>query len=112
MVDKIDEGNQVIGYKLFKLRKNGTIGPLFINKRLVIVPRIWLPAEDHPTKGYAPRAGWHIMEKPNAPHLSPKGRVWYAVEFENYEEYTRPISQGGKWFLAQMMRVLWKVNIQ
>lgn len=28
----------IIAYKLFRVRKDGTIGPLFINRKLVVVP--------------------------------------------------------------------------
>jgi hypothetical protein len=51
-------------YKLFKVRSNGTIGPLFINARQVIEPGVWLPAEDHPTNGFAHRPGWHATLRP------------------------------------------------
>lgn len=96
----------MIGYKLLSLRKNGTIGPLFINKRLVIQVGQWMEAEAHHTKGFAFRPGWHIMSQPYAPHLSPRGRVWAKVEFTNYTEEHRPASQGGLWYLAKQMKVL------
>jgi len=88
-------------YKLMRLRKNGTLGSLFINKRDVIPIDVWLEAEDHPTKGYAHRPGWHCTFKPVAPHLSLKNRVWVEVEVEDFEVFERPISQGGKWILAK-----------
>ena len=93
------------GYKLFRLRKNGTMGSLFINRRAIIPMGIWLQAEDFPTKGYAHRPGWHILLKPVAPHLSKKGRVWMRVEYQEYETMVRPDSQGGRWVLAQQMMV-------
>jgi len=93
-------------YKLLRLRKDGTLGPLFINRRQVIPVGQWLQAEDHPTKGYAHRPGWHCTAKPEAPHLSKKGRVWCLVEIEDYSEFRRPESQGGLWFLANHMRVI------
>lgn len=95
-----------IGYKLFHLRKDGTLGPLFINCRQRIPIGKWLPAEDHPTKGYAHRPGWHACAEQDAPHLSKKDRVWARVEIISVEEFTRPASQGGLWYLAQRMRVL------
>ena len=97
----------MIGYKLFSLRKNGTIGPLFINKRLVITVGEWMEAEAHHTKGFAFRPGWHILACQHAPHLSTKDRVWARVEFDDYtyQTFTRPISQGGVWYLARRMRV-------
>ena len=56
-----------LGYKLFNKRRDGTIGPLFINRRQRIPLEIWIQAEDHPTKGYAHRPGWHVLEAPHAP---------------------------------------------
>ena len=96
----------MIAYKLFKLRKNGTIGSLFINRRAVVPIGEWLKAEDHPTKGYKHRMGWHTTLKPVAPHLSEKGRVWMMVEINGYEMIERPESQGGIWALAEWMRVI------
>jgi hypothetical protein len=90
-------------YKLLRRRKNGTLGPLFINCRQVIEPGRQYPAEFHPRKGYAPRAGWHCTLRPVAPHLSTKGRVWCEVEVEGCELYNRPESQGGTWVLAKQM---------
>ncbi len=95
-----------IAYKLLRLRRNGTLGPLFINRRQVVPVGVTLLAESHPTKGYAVRPGWHCLATPNAPHLGMKGRVWCQVEIEDYVEYVRPENQGGLWFLAQKMRVL------
>lgn len=98
----------VIGYKLFKVRKNGTLGPLFINARQVIPVGEWLEAEAHPTKGFAFRPGWHATFTPNAPHLRTTGpdRVWCRVELEGTRTYDRPESQGGSWVLADRLRVL------
>ena len=93
-------------YKLMRLRKNGTLGSLFINKRDVIPIDVWLEAEDHPTKGYAHRPGWHCTFKPVAPHLSLKNRVWVEVEVEDFEVFERPINQGGRWILAKQMKVV------
>ena len=99
----------MFAYKLLRLRKNGTLAPLFINKKQIITVGIWLQAEDHPTKGFAHRKGWHCTLKPIAPHLTTKGRVWYKVEVEGTELYNRPESQGGTWVLAQAMKVLEKL---
>lgn len=93
-------------YKLLRLRKDGSLGPLFINKRQVIPLGVWLEAEDHPTKGYAHRPGWHTAPEPKAPHLTTRGRVWAHVEIEDYVDLPRPESQGGTWLLAQKMKVL------
>jgi hypothetical protein len=93
-------------YKLFRLRKDGTLGPLFINRRLRVPVNQWLEAEFHPTKGYAQRKGWHTSIAPYAPHLSEKGRVWREVEIKDYVVFERPEHQGGTWFIAQRMKVL------
>lgn len=97
-------------YKLIRVRKDGTLGPLFINKRQIIPIGKWLIAENVPTKGYAVRKGWHCTLKPIAPHLSTKGRVWAEVEVKDIEKYTRPESQGGVWVLAQKMKVVRKIE--
>lgn len=94
------------GYKLFRLRKNGTLGPLFINRRQVVPLGKWLDAEDHPTKGFAHRPGWHAGREKNAPHLSEKDRVWCKVLLQEVESFIRPTSQGGEWLLARRMRVV------
>jgi hypothetical protein len=92
-------------YKLLRVRKNGTIGPLFINRRQIIPTGVWLESEDHPTKGFAHRQGWHCTLKPVAPHLSLKGRCWYEVSIKETMRYKRPESQGGTWVLAQKMKI-------
>lgn len=102
-------------FKLFKLRQDGTLGPLFINARQRIPVGEWLQAGDHPTKGFAHRPGWHCTLQPVAPHLkeNPKGgprRVWCRVEVEGARTYARPESQGGTWCLAERMRVLEILN--
>lgn len=95
----------MIAYKLFTLRKDGSLGPLFINKKQRIYENIWLPAEEHKTKGFKFRPGWHVTKEPIAPHLSEKGRVWKKVEILNYIEIKRPKNQG-EWYLAKTMKVL------
>lgn len=93
-------------YKLFRLRKDGTLGPLFINARLRVPVGEWMPAEDHPTKGFAHRPGWHATLEPVAPHLSEKGRVWCEVTLGGtVRRFERPESQGGTWVLADALRV-------
>lgn len=97
-------------YKLFRQRKDGSLGPLFINARLRIVEGEWMPAEAHRTKGFAYRPGWHCCLQPVAPHLSEKGRVWCEIEIDDYRTYARPESQGGTWVLANKMRVMGRVS--
>jgi hypothetical protein len=101
----------IIAYKLLRRRKDGTLGPLFINASQRIPLGEWLEAEEHPTKGFAFRPGWHCTMKPVAPHLkmNPKGgmqRVWCKVLVWDVEKFQRPESQGGTWVLAKQMKVL------
>lgn len=94
-------------YKMMKKRADGTLGPLFINCRQRIPIDVWLPAEAHRKPGYAFRPGWHTLAMPVAPHLKlMKNRVWVEVDIEDYEEYARPVTQGGRWYLAQRMKVI------
>ncbi len=95
----------VTAYKLLRVRKDGTLGPLFINCRQRIPVGEWLPAEAHRRKGYAFRPGWHCTTAPVAPHLSTKGRTWCKVTLKVTKSYNRPESQGGTWLLAQWMRI-------
>lgn len=97
-------------YKLFRLRKNGTLGPLFINKKQVLPLNEWMTAEDHPTKGYAHRPGWHCLMNKEAPHLTTKGRVWALVVITESKEIERPESQGGSWYLANKMKIVHVYN--
>jgi hypothetical protein len=96
----------MIAYKLIRVRRDRTLGPLFINRQQVIPLNVWLPAENHPTKGFAVRPGWHAAPAPIAPHLSTKGRRWYRVELRDAVEHIRPECQGGRWLLAQWMKVI------
>ena len=95
-------------FKLVREMKDGSLAPLFINKKFRLLIGEWMEAEDHPTKGFAHRKGWHCTLEKSAPHLSEKGRVWVEVEVEDYEFFDRPLSQGGKWVLAQKMKVICK----
>ena len=100
----------MLAYKLFKERKDGSIGPLFINRKQRIPIGQWLEAEDVPTKGFAHRPGWHVGVYPEAPHLSEKGRVWYLVEIEDWYPFKRPKNQGGEWLIAKRMKVIERVD--
>lgn len=96
----------MIGYKLFRLRADGSLGPLFINRSQRLVPGVTYKAESHQTKGFAFRPGWHICSEQSAPHLSKTGRVWAKVEFSDYTSHVRPTSQGGLWYTANKMTIL------
>lgn len=100
----------MIAYKLVRKLKDGSLSPLFINKKSRIPIGVWLYAEEHPTKGFAIRKGWHCTLKPIAPHLSMKNRVQVVVEIEDTELYDRPESQGGAWVLAQRMKIIRELN--
>lgn len=93
-------------YKLVRLRRDGTISPLFINPKQIIPLNQWLSAESHETKGFKFRPGWHVLKAPEAPHLSKRGRVWIEVDVADYQEIQRPRSQGGTWLLANEMKVI------
>lgn len=96
----------MIAYKLFRRRNDGSLGPLFINRRQHIPIGRTLRAECHPTRGFAVRPGWHCCAEKKAPHLSTKGRVWCEVDINGFTEHMRPISQGGLWYTAKSMRII------
>ena len=101
----------ITGYKLVHRRKDGTLGPLYINRKQRITVGEWLNSEYHPTKGYAKRQGWHCTLKPNAPHIKEKDdRVWWEVEVEDFAYFKRPKSQGGLWVLANRMKLIKEVE--
>ena len=94
-------------YKLFHQRRDGSLGPLFINRRQRIPVGVWLDAKPHLTKGYAYRPGWHCLRQPKAPHLKiGPDRLWCRVRVRDYMVCFRPEHQGGKWILAQQMKVV------
>lgn len=100
-----------IGYKLFRKRKDGSYGPLFINKRQKLYIGIVYQAEEHNTKGFAFRPGWHICSKQDAPHLRQGGdRVWCKVEFTPLSEIIRPANQGGIWYLGSTMKIIEEIT--
>ena len=93
-------------YKLVRKLKNGELAPLFINQKHRFKIGITYPAESHRKKNFAYRPGWHCCLKPEAPHLTTKGRVWVEVEITEPELYDRPESQGGTWVLAKTLKVI------
>lgn len=96
-------------YKLLKVRKDGSLGSLFIDARARLPVGEWMPAKPHSKRGYAFRPGWHCLAKPEAPHLSKSGRRFWEVEIGEFEVFFRPASQGGKWFLAKWMKLVREV---
>jgi len=93
-------------YKLFRVRKDGTLGSLFINRERRLEEGLWLVAEDFPTHGFKRRFGWHALPYPMAAHLSKKGRRWYEVELSLVDTERRCMRQGGLWFTAKWMRII------
>jgi hypothetical protein len=93
-------------YKLVRVRKDGSLGPLFINAKLRIPMGKWLKAEAHNKKGYAFRPGWHCCFKMVAPHLKKTAnRVWVECCVKDHTTYARPESQGGAWILANEIKI-------
>jgi len=97
-------------YKLFRVLKDGTISSLFINSKARLQTGTWLKAEAYPTKGFSFRPFWHCTKKPKAPHLSTKGRAWYEVLIEDFEEMARPEQQGGLWYLANKIKIIKEIK--
>lgn len=95
------------GYKLFEMRDDGKLFPLFIGKTKETPVNEWVPAEivmEH--KGFSHRPGWHIgTAMPTAPWLmsadgtykSQRGkkfkRVWCEVEYAADVDYTDVVAQ-------------------
>ena len=97
----------MIAYKLMRVRKDGSLGPLFINKSQRIEVGKRYIAEQHDTPGFKSRFGWHCCARPYAPHLSKRDRVWAKVSISVIANHIRPESQGGVWYTARSMRVLY-----
>lgn len=93
-------------FKLCRKLKSGEITSLFINKKRRLPFNEWMEAESHPTSGFAVRPYWHCTSQPVAPHLSEKGRVWIKCEIEDFQEFMRPESQGGCWYLANKIKLI------
>jgi hypothetical protein len=94
----------VKAYKLVRKLKSGRLSPLFINKTLSIELGKWYESENHPTKGFKERQGWHCTVKPLAPHLSKTDRVWVEVEIDEYSIFETSKHQGSIWLLANKIK--------
>ena len=97
-------------YKLIKVRKDGSLGPLFIDAAKRLPVGEWLKAEAIKRKGFAFRPGFHCCAKPIAPHLKEKLssgeiRKWFVVEIDDFRAEPRPESQGD-WYVANRMKIL------
>ena len=95
-----------VAYKLFRVRKDGSLGSLFHNCRAKLVPGETYVAEDCTKKGFKSRPGWHCCETPRADHLTTKGRKWYKVVIRDYKEHQRPSHQGHTWLVANEMIIV------
>ena len=101
----------MIAYKLVRKGKDGNLYPLFIDRNRPYVFGEHRIAEYIPTKGFAPRLGFHCCFTPYAPHLkqnlkSGEKRVWIECEIDDFKTYPRPPSQGGQWILAQKLTAI------
>lgn len=95
------------GWKLFEMRNDGKLFPLFIGKKKATPMNEWVMAEiimEH--NGFAHRPGWHLGAlMPSAPWLmgadgtykSQRGkrfrRVWCEVEYVADVDYTDVVTQ-------------------
>ena len=98
----------MIAYKLVRQLKDGSISPLFINRKSRLPLNEWMQAEKHHNRekdGFKYRPFWHCTSNPVADHLSKKNRVWVEIEMEDYKEMQRPDNQGGLWFLAEKIKI-------
>jgi hypothetical protein len=95
----------ISAYKLFRVRKDGTLGPLFIGRNIVVPLGKWQKARGIRVKGFKFRPGWHAVAAPYAPHLSKKGRVWCIVSLRGTKKHLRPVAQGSLWYTAKWLRV-------
>lgn len=93
-------------YKLFRVRADGTLGPLFIDATLRVPVGKRLRAKAVRKKGFKFRPGFHAVPQPKAPHLSNKGRRWYRVKLFGWRWEKRPKSHGGQWYVAKAMTVI------
>ena len=127
-----------IGYKLFEMNTEGKLFPLFIGKTKEVELNKWIHAEYIPTKGFAPRGGWHIGEMPDAPWLkgydgsgvgvykSQRGktfkRVWCKVEYNTNHDYNEEVvkmkkkcfvdkcPEDGFYFFAECGKGIWSIT--
>lgn len=94
------------GFKLFEMRDDGKIFPLFIGKTKETPMYEWVRAEIIPTHKFAVRPGWHLSTTcPSAPWLmsadgtykSQRGkrfkRVWCEVEYVADIDYTSEVEK-------------------
>jgi hypothetical protein len=90
----------VTAYKLFRtLKTREGLYPLFIGKTVPTPENEWIEAQFLPTKGFAPRPGWHAGVLPIAPHLRTRenrihpDRVWAEVSLPADYDWQRVADQ-------------------
>lgn len=100
-------------FKLMRKRKDGSLGPLFVERNRVFVPGTVLFAHTiaRLPQGLRYRPGFHCCSKPEAPHLklrlkSGEERVWCEVLLADYVEHPRPTCFGGMWLIGQVMEII------
>lgn len=101
-----------IAWKIFRLRRDGSLGPLFVERDRIIPIGEWLDATlDIIPKGLSTRPGWHCASTV-PPHIklgrlaSGEVRVLARVEIRDFELHYRPEAQGGLWFTSRWLKVL------
>jgi len=105
-------------YKIFKKRKDGTLGSLFINSRAKLPVGEWMKAKGYRKKGFAYRPGWHCTFTPLAPHLEVggdgvgKNRIWAEVEVKDFTTFDRPEHQGGAWVLSNNLKIVQEISLE
>lgn len=103
-------------YKIFRIRKDGSIGTLFIDKRARLEIGQWYRAKDLPTKGFAHRPGWHSCSSLSAPILENtrtarrENRWWFEVEIKEATPNPRPLKQGGMCYISPWIRIVRRVK--
>lgn len=96
------------GYKLFEMNSKGKLFPLFIDKGNEVPMGKWIHGKYVPTKGFSPRAGWHLgADVPDAPWLkgytgTPTGayksrfrngkRVWAECAYNATIDYNQDVA--------------------
>lgn len=95
------------GYKLVRLRKDGTIGPLFFDATLRIPFGKWMWFKPLQKKRFCFRPGWHVLRERRAPHLSKRGRIWIKVEMKHYRRMEGSfVPKREIWFIAKRIKVV------
>jgi hypothetical protein len=92
-------------YKLFRKRKDGTLGPLFIGASQRITIGEWMEAEDIPTKGFAHRPGWHAGLVPETHIQENDNRVWCECLIKDYYPFQLNSKQK-EWQIAKWLKVV------